>query len=404
MRFAGKHIRSPLQRRVMPPVHRAVAGVGRPARPAAPALILLLHNRYRMPGGEERAVEDLAWLVRTELGEEAEVLERDSARARRGRAAPGLLRGGLEPETSPRAVRRTGARVVHAHNVQPALGWRALAAARTAGARVVLHLHNYRLVCAVGICFTHGEDCTRCHGRNTCPGVRLNCRGGSRAEAAAYGAGLASGSGGSPGRRRVRGAERVRARAAARLGAPLGGRARVIPSVQRAFAERSRAGAGTYALVAGRLAPEKGVADAVAACRAAGVPLVVAGEGPQAAELRALRPAPTCGSPAASRPAAGRAARAAPALALVPSRYAEILPLAAAEAMAAGLPVVASRAGGLAEFVPEAGLSRRATRRRWRRASPRCWATRRRARPLWPARASARAVVAGALREVYGPA
>ena len=59
---------------------------------------------------------------------------------------------------------------MHAHNVHPAFGWRALAAAREAGARVVLHLHNYRLVCAVGTCFTHGEDCTRCHGRNTLPG------------------------------------------------------------------------------------------------------------------------------------------------------------------------------------------------------------------------------------------
>ena len=65
---------------------------------------------------------------------------------------------------------RSGARVVHAHNLQPALGWRALAAARAAGARVVLHLHQYRLVCAVGVCFTRGQECTRCHGRNTAPG------------------------------------------------------------------------------------------------------------------------------------------------------------------------------------------------------------------------------------------
>ena len=64
-----------------------------------------------------------------------------------------LLRGGLQPDDVAAAVRRTGARVVHAHNVHPAFGWRALAAARAAGARVVLHLHNYRLVCAVGTCF-----------------------------------------------------------------------------------------------------------------------------------------------------------------------------------------------------------------------------------------------------------
>ena len=44
------------------------------------------------------------------------------------------------------------------------------------------------------------------------------------------------------------------------------------------------------------------------------------------------------------------------AVAVVPSRYAEILPLAALEAMAAGVPVVASRSGGLAELVPEEGL------------------------------------------------
>src|SRR4051794_27283271 len=105
-------------------------------------------------------------------------------------AAGALLRGGAAPETVGDAVRRTGARVVHAHNLNPSFGWRALAAARAAGARTVLHLHNYRLRCANGICFPHGEDCPRCHGRNPAPGVRLNCRGGSRAEAAVYGAAL----------------------------------------------------------------------------------------------------------------------------------------------------------------------------------------------------------------------
>src|SRR3954447_16489695 len=116
-------------------------------------VILFLHNRYRVPGGEERVVEDLAWLVRERLGEEAEVLERNSALIGRTRAAAGMLAGGLDPGDVAAAVRRTGARVVHAYNLNPDLGWRALAAAREAGARVVLHLHNYRLVCAVGTCF-----------------------------------------------------------------------------------------------------------------------------------------------------------------------------------------------------------------------------------------------------------
>jgi glycosyltransferase involved in cell wall biosynthesis len=318
-------------------------------------VILLLHHRYRRPGGEERAVEDIAWLVREELGEDVEVLTRDSTGLSAGQAALALLSGGLRADEVAAAVRRTGARVVHAHNTAPTFGWRALEAAREAGARVVLHLHNYRLVCAVGTCFTHGEDCTRCHGRDTWPGVRLNCRGGTRAESLAYAAGLALW------QRRLAGAadavvvpsafalSRLRA-----LGAPLPATARVLGSVQRTFAARSQAAAGRYVLAAGRLTPEKGFADVIDACASTGRPLVIAGDGP---ELPALR-ARAAGADVrfAGHVADLSALRAGAAVAVVPSRYAEILPLAALEAMAAGLPVVAARAGGLAEAVPEEGL------------------------------------------------
>ena len=282
------------------------------------------------------------------------MLERDSAALAPPLAAAGMLGGGLRPGAVAGAVRRSGARVVHAHNVHPAFGWRALAAARAEGARVVLHLHNYRLVCAIGTCFTRGEDCTRCHGRNTLPGVRLNCRG-SRAEAAVYGAALALWQ-----RRLVESADAVvvpsgfALRRLRELGAPLGDRARVVPSVQRSFAAASTAGSGRFALAAGRLEPEKGFADAVAACARAGVPLVVAGDGPQLAELRAA------GGDVrfTGRVSAGELAalRREAALAIVPSRYEEILPLAALEAAAAGLPVVAAQAGGLVEAVPLEGL------------------------------------------------
>src|SRR5690242_11253159 len=225
-------------------------------------MILLLHHRYRRAGGEERAVEDLAWLIREHLHEDVEVLERDSRAVSQAQAAKGLLAGGLNPQEVADAVKHTNARVVHAHNTAPTFGWRALAAARQAGARVVLHLHNYRLVCAVGTCFTHGEDCTRCHARNTWPGVRLNCRGGSRAESAAYAAGLALWQ-----RRLTAAADAVVVPSAfalgrlRELGAPLPAATRVLGSVQRTFAERSEAAAGRYALAAGRLTPEKGFAD-----------------------------------------------------------------------------------------------------------------------------------------------
>jgi glycosyltransferase involved in cell wall biosynthesis len=267
-----------------------------------------------------------------------------------------MLRGGLDPGDVGAAVRLTGARLVSAHNLNPAFGWRALAAARAAGARVALHLHNYRLVCAVGTCFnSRGEDCVRCQGRNTLPGVRLNCRG-TGAEAAVYGAALALWQ-----RRLAAQADavvvpsRFAVRRLRELRAPLDpARVHVVPHVVRSFADRSRAAAGEHALVASRLSPEKGVELAVQACARAGLPLVVAGDGPLAAALRAA----DGDARFVGRVSAGELAelRARAALAIVPSRSAESFGLAAAEAMAAGVPVVASATGALPELVGGDGL------------------------------------------------
>jgi glycosyltransferase involved in cell wall biosynthesis len=332
-------------------------------------VILFLHNRYRYRGGEERAVEDLLWLVRERLGEDAELLERDSAVLGRSAAARAMLRGGLEPEDVARAVRRTGARVVHAHNLNPAWGWRALAAARGAGARVVLHLHQYRMVCAVGVCFTEGSDCTRCHGRNTLPGIRHNCRG-SRRESVVYAAAL------SLWQRRVAAhadAFVVPSRFAAgrlrTLGAPIDD-IHVVGHVIRDFAPRAVPVPGGHALLAARLAPEKGIDVAIEACRLAGIPLVLAGDGPERARLVArghqVRFAGQVDDAELAR------LRATAALALAPSRSAETFGLAAAEAMAAGLPV----AGSSLSWCPRSGSCLRMTPSPWPRRSLACEPTR----------------------------
>jgi glycosyltransferase involved in cell wall biosynthesis len=320
------------------------------------AVILVLHNRYRVIGGEERAVAELLWLVRERLGEEAELLERPATTSA-GRAALGLLRGGLDADEVAAAVRRTGARVVHAHNLHPTLGWRALAAAQRAGARTVLHLHNYRLVCAVGTCFTDGADCTRCHGRDTRPGVRHACRG-AHAEAVVYAAGLAAQQ-----RRIIAHADHVVVPSSfardrlLELGAPIDpARVAVIGHVVRDVADAPRFDPAGPALVAGRLAAEKGIEVAIAACRAAGRPLVVAGDGP----LRDVLEGAAAGADVRFTGRVDAAEldqlRAAASVAIVPSRSAETFGLAAAEAMAAGLPVVASRIGALPELIGDAGV------------------------------------------------
>ena len=144
------------------------------------------------------------------------------------------------------------------------------------------------------------------------------------------------------------------------LGAPLAWeRVHVLPPPVTAAARRAERGPASapYALVVSRLSPEKGVDVAIDACRIAGIAAGHRRRGPRARRAaRARARAGTCASPGGSEDgelarAAGRAA-----IALVPSRSAETFGLAAAEAMAAGLPVAASRVGALPELVEDDGL------------------------------------------------
>jgi glycosyltransferase involved in cell wall biosynthesis len=315
--------------------------------------VLLIHNRYRALGGEERAVEDIAGLL-TRRGDTVERLERASIEAGRFTATRSLIGGGMRPEEVADAVRRVGADVVHAHNLHPLFGWRALAAARSAGARTVLHVHNFRLFCAIAVAYRDGAPCYRCRGRNTLPGLRLRCRG-SLPEAAVYAAGLhlqqphvfehcdrfvvVSAAHG----------ERLR-----QLGLPAE-KAVVLPNFipSRQFAEGSAAGRGRFALVAGRLVEEKGYDTAVHAARAAGVPLVVAGEGPDMERLRRLAAGADVRFTGLLSRQALAELRGQAGIVMVPSRCEEACPYAVLDALAAGIPVLGSDRGGVPELVGE---------------------------------------------------
>jgi glycosyltransferase involved in cell wall biosynthesis len=137
-----------------------------------------------------------------------------------------------------------------------------------------------------------------------------------------------------------------------RLGLP-GDRLDVIANYVPDIALATNAHEGGYALVAGRLSVEKGIATAIEAASLSGVPLKVAGDGPLAAELRdRARGAPVEFLGRVSNERVNELLRGA-AMALVPSISADVMPFATLEAMAAGAPVIASTSGSLPEVVGE---------------------------------------------------
>ena len=315
--------------------------------------VLVVHNRYRLEGGEERSVElQLDALGRAGVGHA--LLERSSAAVSRLGAARALVQGGRDEGDVRAAAESLGADVVHAHNTLPLFGPRALEAARAAGAAIVMQLHNLRLFCAIGVAARDGGPCFRCHHRNTLPGLVLNCRG-SLPEAAAYATALARHQPATIGSvDRFVTPSRWAAGQAARLGVPAE-RIDVVPHYlpAAAYAGESRAGDGQYALVAARLSPEKGVDTAIEAAALADIPLRVAGEGPASARLMEL--ANLIGAPVdfvgrLDRAGMERELRGA-AMLLMPSRYHEFAGYSALEAMAAGVPVIGSRLGALPELL-----------------------------------------------------
>ncbi len=319
--------------------------------------VIQLHQHYRARGGEDVMVDATAAVLR-EHGIEVRLVTRDSRDLGSFAARARAFASGIYSFAAGREMAALLARerpdLVHAHNLHPLFSPSVIGAARRAGVPVVMTCHNFRLVCPTGMHIRRGRVCERCLGGREHWCALTNCQG-NLFESVGYAIRNAV-------HRRLRlftdqvtlflAVSRFMRDRLAAAGIPAA-RLAVVPNMVRlpaAPVEPARPGA--YVAFAGRFGPEKGIDTLLAAARLAGLPLRLAGDpaGPAGIARRAPEGTIFLGPLAlAEMSRFYREAR----FVVVPSRCLEGFGLVAAEAMSHGLPVVASRIGGLAEVVED---------------------------------------------------
>ena len=246
--------------------------------------------------------------------------------------------------------------VVHLHNIYHQLSPSVLRPLAGRGVPAVMTLHDYKLACPTYQFLDHGNLCQACLGGHFRHAVSRRCKGGSLAASVAVAAESylhAVTRAYAPIRIFICPSQFLEGRM--RAAGVFPARLRHVPHFIDTTGLRIKEAPGGPLLVAGRLSREKGVDVAI---RALGLleegVLAVAGTGPEEADLRRL----------ADQVAPGRVRfhgllpkaevqqlMAASSVALAPSRWYENQPMVVLEAMAMGLPVVASRLGGLPELI-----------------------------------------------------
>ncbi|MDR3773942.1 MAG: glycosyltransferase family 4 protein [Terracidiphilus sp.] len=321
--------------------------------------VLVLHNRYQFSGGEDVVVRQETEMLRASGVEVClHQVDNDSIIGMRqeiGAAIGAFYSYRMRAEVS-ELVKQFRPNVMHVHNFMPRLTPSVYDAGRGQGCAVVQTLHNYRFLCANAVLLRNGRPCQDCVGRAYgWPGIIHRCY-----RESAMGSAIV---GGVTSWHRMRGTWRnqvdryiVLTQFARELFAESG----VVPAEKIVVKPNAvpdsgiGAGDGRYLLYVGRLSPEKGIKVLLqAALHGEGfpLPLTIVGGGPLQDEVeRAARSGRIEYRGNQSQEEVRRLMKHATLL-LFPSLWYETFGMVIAEALASGLPVVASRLGAMAELI-----------------------------------------------------
>lgn len=320
--------------------------------------ILLAHNFYQRPGGEDQVFADEQALLRA-AGHRVETftVHNDSV-AGEGKltlAAKTLWNRHTSQKIAD-LVRLHDVEVVHFHNTFPLISPASYYAARSAGAAVVQTLHNYRLLCPGSLFLRDGKVCEDCLGKTIpWPGAVHKCYRGDRGASAVTAAMLGT-------HRMVRtyhhAVDRyVALTAFARDKFADGGFPRHKIAVKPNFILDDRgpgSGAGGFALYVGRLDEGKGIEVLLPAWKQVrgDFKLRILGDGTQADLVRQAMAADPRIEWLGRRPMDEVYANMGDAAFMVLSSvWYEGLPKTVCEAFSRGTPIVASNLGALSELI-----------------------------------------------------
>jgi glycosyltransferase involved in cell wall biosynthesis len=318
--------------------------------------LIQVHNNYRFGNGENIMFEGISRILR-QKGHKVFIFKRKSDNIKGQWEKICAFREGIYSNSSKKELSCILAKehpdVVHVHNVYPLISPSVPVACRDFSIPVVMSCHNYRLICPTGLFFDGSDVCERCKDGREYWCVLKNCRG-NVLESMAYASRNAIA-------RKLRlfldnvtlyvpPSEFVK-RKLIDAGFP-GERIVVIPNMVTLPDSVVDASAGKYVAYAGNIRPEKGINTLLAAARKTRLQIRLAGDYSPMPEVVKVAQANEKFVGHLNRGQLSNFYRNARFL-VVPSVCFEAFGLVVVEAMSHGLPVIASRIGGMPEIVED---------------------------------------------------